>query len=339
MKKLATMKTLLILGITAVAGLLIFAAAPVSAQGGPTIKADPQFVPAEVGTHTVTISGTGWAGAPQGLTVTACHGVAGGDPEDLPASLEGLRQACATLADDSGRGNPAADGTWSYDLVVNVTQQDIDNESIVILAGELREGSQWTAIDSLGVGDQREEALGSMADPGSAQAGPAISVTPGFVPAEVGAHTVTISGTGWAGAPQGLTVTACHGVAGGDPENLPASLAGLQQACSTLADDSGRGNPAADGTWSYNLAVNVTQQDIDNESIAILAGQPQEGSQWIAIDSLGVGDQREETATAANGGSVADTGVDSGLIVIIVVSVLVAGLLAVALGRRFAKRA
>ena len=338
MKKLATMKTLLILGVAA-AGLMLFAASPASAQSVPTIKANPQFVPAEVGTHNVTINGTGWAGAPQGLTVTACHGIEGGDPENLPTSLAALRQACSTLADDGDRGNPAGDGTWSYDLVVNVTQQDIENESIVILAGELREGSQWTAFYSLGVGDQREVAPGSMADPGSAQAGPAISVNPGFVPAEVGTHTVTISGTGWAGAPQGLTVTACHGVAGGDPEDLPASLEGLRQACATLADDSGRGNPAGDGTWSYNLAVNVTQQDIDNESIAILAGQPQEGSQWTAIDSLGVGDQREETATAANGGSVADTGVDSGLIVIIVVSVLVAGLLAVALGRRFAKRA
>ena len=171
MKKTSHLKTLLILGITAVAGLLIFAAAPVSAQGGPTIKADPQFVPAEVGTHNVTINGTGWTGAPQGLTVTACHGVAGGDPENLPTSLAGLQQACSTLTDDSGRGNPAADGTWSYDLVVNVTQQDIDNESIVILAGELQEGSEWTAIDSLGVGDQREEpepvaATGTMADTG-----------------------------------------------------------------------------------------------------------------------------------------------------------------------------
>lgn len=175
-------------------------------------------------------------------------------------------------------------------------------------------------------------ALLFFATPASAQDGETISVSPSSVAAEEGTYTVTVSGEGWTGAPA-LFVTLCSGAEGGDSDAINEGNA--TSACPTILTDGARGNPGDDGTWSYDLEVTVTQGDIDNGQIAILAGELAPGTEWSAGVNLGVG---ESDGDDMEDDAMADSGAESGLLAVIGGSVIVAGLLTIGLGRRIAKR-
>jgi len=173
-----------------------------------------------------------------------------------------------------------------------------------------------------------------VATPVSAQGEQAISADPAFVPAEAGDYTVTITGTGWVGAPAGLFLTACTGAPDGDAANVTADNA--LAVCPLLIPSVGRGNPDADGNWSFDLSVTVDDAAIANGSIAILAGELAAGSPWTASTNLVVGEPAAEPV--AEEPALADTGVESGMLAVIGGSVLVAGMLALGLGRRLGRR-
>lgn len=169
-----------------------------------------------------------------------------------------------------------------------------------------------------------------VAAPASAQEGESISASPASLPAEAGSYDVTITGSGWAGAPDGLFVTVCSGAEGGDSANIDATNA--LTACPTLVVDGGKGNPGGGDSFTAEISVTVDDAAIANGQIAILAGELQAGSPWSAGVSIAVG------AAAGGDDMMADTGAESGLIAIIGASVLLAGLFAVGLGRRLHKR-
>ena len=148
------MKKLLILGVVAVVGILLFAASPASAQDNEAITADPATVPATVGSVEVNINGTGWVGAPDGLFVTYCPG-AKGDPDAITAT--NATSLCHNLLFSGSRGNPAADGTWSWRLDIPITQEDIDAGGMLVLAGELAPGTEWSASTVVQIGESAAE--------------------------------------------------------------------------------------------------------------------------------------------------------------------------------------
>lgn len=169
-----------------------------------------------------------------------------------------------------------------------------------------------------------------VAAPASAQEGESISADPASLPAEAGSYDVTITGSGWVGAPDGLFVSVCSGAEGGDSATIDATNA--LTVCPTLVVDGGRGSPDGDGNFSYDLSVTVDDAAIANGQIAILAGELAAGSPWSAGVNIAVG------ADDMADDMMADTGTESGLIAIIGASVLLAGLFAVGLGRRLHKR-
>lgn len=118
-----------------------------------SISLSPIFVPAVAGTYTVTVSGIGWQGvvSANGLPITVCSNAQDGDANTLTAS--NVWQACPTLATDGGRGNPSGGDTFSYDLSISVSERDITNGRIAILAGtRLGSGNSYVAIANLIVG-------------------------------------------------------------------------------------------------------------------------------------------------------------------------------------------
>lgn len=175
-----------------------------------------------------------------------------------------------------------------------------------------------------------------VATPASAQGDQTISSDPAWVPAEEGSATVTINGAGWVGAPGGLFVTDCSGAPDGDSANINADNA--LAACPLLIPSVGRGNPDADGNWSYELTVTVDAAAIANGTIAVLAGELAAGSPWSAGTNIIVGEPAADAEPMDDDTSLADTGVESGLLAVIGGSVLVAGMLALGLGRRLGRR-
>jgi len=161
------MTKLALLGAAAIAGLLFFTATPASADGHiPEIAAEPAWVPAVPGTYTVTIEGFFWEGAPDGLFVTICSAAEEGDANTIDAS--NALTSCPTLVVDGGRGNPGGGSTWSYDLDITVTDTDITNGTIAVLAGELAAGSPWSASLNVFVGDPGGDDMDDMmADTGA----------------------------------------------------------------------------------------------------------------------------------------------------------------------------
>ena len=148
-------------------------------------------------------------------------------------------------------------------------------------------------------------------------------------------------------------------------------------ACPQLLASTGRATADSDGNWSYDLTITVDQAAIDSGKIYVIAGELAAGSDWSANVTITVGaepaaaeepeaeeaaeepaeeaaeEPAEEAAEGAGGeedpmteespmeeaeGTMAETGAESGLLAVIGVSVLLAGLFAVGIGRRFAKR-
>ena len=127
-------KFLGILGTAAVGSLLLIWSSPVSAQQT-TATATPSSVPAETGTVTLTISGTGFAGQ-QGVYISPCPG-ANGDADSITAANAAV--LCPTIGMDVFNTNTgitlADDGTFTTEFEVTITQSDIDAGALVLAVG------------------------------------------------------------------------------------------------------------------------------------------------------------------------------------------------------------
>ena len=187
--------------------------------------------------------------------------------------------------------------------------------------------------------------------------------------------SATVTGTGWEGAPATLFVTVCTGA---DPtaENGGITEGNALQVCPTLMADGFATNPdrGDGGTTTYTISADKIGE-VPEEGLVILQGELAAGTQWSANTVLTAGGaeepeaeeepaaeepaaEEEPEAEGAGGDEemdeaepmddeeemddgddmMADTGSESGLLAVIGVSVLLAGLFAVGIGRRFAKR-
>ena len=138
--------------------------------------------------------------------------------------------------------------------------------------------------------------------------------------------SATVSGTGWQDAREdGIFLTVCRGADVTSDE--PVTAGNALTACTDLMTDAFAQNPeiAEDGTWSHDLTAD---QVGDTPVVAIIGCLP-----------LGCTDNSAFTVIQeAAAEEMANTGAESGLLAVIGVSVLLAGLFAVGIGRRFAKR-
>ena len=164
-----------------------------------------------------------------------------------------------------------------------------------------------------------------LASPVSAQDNEAITATLN----DDGSATVT--GTGWEDAPN-LYVTICKGA---DPsaEDGGITAGNATQVCQDIMTDGFATNPdrGDGGTTSYTISADKVGE-VPDEGYVILQGEFSADSDWSATTVLTAGgdDMGEDM--------MADTGSESGLLAVIGVSVLLAGLFAIGIGRRFAKR-
>ena len=142
--------------------------------------------------------------------------------------------------------------------------------------------------------------------------------------------SATVSGTGWEGAPA-LYVTVCKGAdpSAGEAGNYGITAGNATQVCQDIMTDGFATDPERGdgGTTTYTISADKVGE-VPEEGYVILQGEFAAGSDWSATTIL--------TAGAAE--EMADTGAESGLLAVIGVSVLLAGLFAVGIGRRFAKR-
>lgn len=188
--------------------------------------------------------------------------------------------------------------------------------------------------------------------------------------------SATVTGTGWEGAPATLFVTVCTG-ADPTAENGGINEGNALQVCPTLMADGFATNPdrGDGGTTTYTIPADKIGE-VPEEGLVILQGELAAGTQWSANTVLTAGGaeepaaeeepaaaeepaaEEEPEAEGAGGDEemdeaepmddeeemddgddmMADTGSESGLLAVIGVSVLLAGLFAVGIGRRFAKR-
>ena len=98
-----------------------------AAQDGPTASIDPEYV-SEAGTHTITVSGSGWPAA--GTVILACAGFGGVEPEVV-------EEADALTKCDIGGLTPA---TMDGDSFSNAVDFDVPAEGLVILVGNQAAG-------------------------------------------------------------------------------------------------------------------------------------------------------------------------------------------------------
>ena len=186
--------------------------------------------------------------------------------------------------------------------------------------------------------------------------------------------SATVTGTGWSGAPAaGLFVTVCSGADVTSDE--PVTAGNALVVCPTLiAPDSGANNPTVDddGAWTFELtaaavgtvpetgvviltgclplgctshsaftvltaaaAEEAEEEPADEQPEAEGAGGEEEMEEAEPMDGE---EEMEEAEPMDEAEEMADTGAESGLLAVIGVSVLLAGLFAVGIGRRFAKR-
>ena len=128
-------RLLVLVGVVALVSMLW--ASPAAADGHlPTITLDPASVPAEVGDVTITITGANWT-EPAPFFIAACPG-AGGDPT-APLTLSTLPEAMAMCPNLTGAVVVVEwdDGSFTTEWTAPITQGDIDNGALVILAGWL----------------------------------------------------------------------------------------------------------------------------------------------------------------------------------------------------------
>ena len=189
---------------------------------------------------------------------------------------------------------------------------------------------------------------------------PTMTVDPASVPAEAGDVTLTVSGVNWSDPlPTPFFITACPGAAGDPTPVLSLSTAADAMALCPNLMASALEIEGSGGSFSTEWTVTITQGDIDAGALVILAG-------WLSADTLaapeehatvailGIGAAEEPAAEepmddAGDEDMAADeepmddsaaeeempvTGHESGLLVVVGVGVLIAGLLVVGTGRR-----
>lgn len=133
-------RLLVVAGVVALMGLLW--GSPVSADGHlPSITLDPASVPPETGDVTLTITGANWS-EPTPFFIVACPGAAG-DPV-APLTLTSAPEAIAMCPDLMAAVVPVEwdDGSFTTEWTTTITQADIDNGGLVIMAG-------WLSVDTL----------------------------------------------------------------------------------------------------------------------------------------------------------------------------------------------
>ena len=134
-------KRLLVLaGVVALIGL-VWATPAAADEHLPSITLDPASVPAEEGSVTITVSGANWS-EPSPFFIVACPGAAG-DPT-APLTLSSAPEAIAMCPDLMASALPVAwdNGSFTTEWTATITQADIDNGALVILAG-------WLSVDTL----------------------------------------------------------------------------------------------------------------------------------------------------------------------------------------------
>ena len=113
-----------IMALTAAVSLLALfvLTSQATAQGDPTATVDPEYV-STAGSHTVTVSGSGWAANP---AITACTGFRGVLPDSVD---QGSTIAnCPSLFTDMGSTVSAPGGSFSTSITV-----DVPAEGLVLL--------------------------------------------------------------------------------------------------------------------------------------------------------------------------------------------------------------
>ena len=176
------------------------------------------------------------------------------------------------------------------------------------------------------------------AAPAAADSHLQISIEPESVPAEAGDVTITVSGTSPSGPLSPFFVTKCPG-AGGDPTRLDAIaqaggdvstlLAAATQLCPSIMADAASPD-WDDGAFSHEITISITDDDIANGAVVVLAAGLSGADPKFAFVALKVGEQPTLIAEP----TLADTGANSNLLLIVGVSVLATGLLVLAQGRR-----
>lgn len=169
-----------------------------------------------------------------------------------------------------------------------------------------------------------------LATPASAQDGPTLTVEPANVDA-AGEHEFVVAGTGWTAAPP-LFVLPCVGAS-----NLEDLTAAGADAC-----DISNLTPVTPTDGAFESSVTY---DVPAEGMCITAADAAQTevaavciSVGAAADEAGEGaeGEGEEAATDTAEEELANTGAESGLLVVVGVAVAAAGALTVGYTRRFA---
>ena len=129
-------KVIALMALASLFGVLALAS-PASADG-PTVTLDPASVD-EPGTHTITVTGAGWAGNP---VILACAGYGGVLPDPNQETQENVLANC----DIATMKAAALDGD-SFEETMTVA---VPAEGLVVLAGDQASGSSGVALVSVG---------------------------------------------------------------------------------------------------------------------------------------------------------------------------------------------
>lgn len=146
----------------------------------------------------------------------------------------------------------------------------------------------------------------------SAQDGPSISVDPTYVEA-AGEHTFTVTGTGWTGSP--IAVLPCDYPEGGDG-NLVEAATCDQGSMSVVG--------ALDGDGGFTVEITL---DVPESGIWVGAGDFAQTESAGAGVTVGMMDDMGDDMLA-------DTGVETSVLVIIGAGIALAGLMVFGLSRR-----
>ena len=192
------------------------------------------------------------------------------------------------------------------------------------------------------------------ATPAVADSHQSITVDPASVPAVEGDVTITVTGADWT-EPVPFFITACPG-AQGDPTVIVDTVAAITM-CPNIAGDS-RAVAFDGGSFTTEITVTITQDDIDAGGLVVLAGwlsasaspataaaailaiadEPMDDMDDEATDDEATDDEAtDDEATddeATDDEELPDTGAESSLLLIVGAGVLAAGLLVVGAGRR-----
>ena len=169
---------------------------------------------------------------------------------------------------------------------------------------------------------------------------PSMTLDPASVPPEAGDVTLTITGANWPPDLDPFFITACPGAAG-DPEpvlNLESQIAAMQLCPDLLT--SGVAIEWDGGGFTTEWTVTISQADVDAGAVVIMAGwlstetlaDPESFATVAVLPIVAAEEPMEEEPAAEEEMPV--TGHESGLLAVVGVSILVAGLLVVGAGRR-----